>query len=128
MFLFLLLFSLSTPEHEGQQILQERFKLAAGLLHHHSYHHVFCSVSNDRPTATSNLTTPQCHLLLPLPTSHFQYVLVFLRSSSGPFLLLPFSRPLDRTFNKVFQKAVPTQDVTDPVGLPFVVLVCSFLP
>ena len=48
---------------------------------------------------------------------NFQYLLFSLRSS-GSGLLLYLIFPSHLSFNNMFQRAVPTQDVTNPVSLP----------
>jgi len=79
--------------------------------------------------------TPYTHLFIPkpLPTQvlytvrssasslNFQYTLFSLRLSSSCLRLLPplpIIPSLCLSFNNVFQRVVPTQDVTKPVSLP----------
>jgi len=61
-------------------------------------------------------------------TFSFQYPLVFLRPSSSSlhiFLVFPHFYP--SIFNNVFQEAVPIQNLTNPVSLPFFFIVCRIL-
>jgi len=87
----------------------------------HSFIHSFRSLPYDRPTASSKTSSPHSasycfYVQFPVP-SHFVKVIQQLLMSSSPSFR-HFYPSLHLSFNNVFQKAVPRQDVTKQVSLP----------
>ena len=88
----------------------------------HSFIHSFSSLSYDRSTASSKASSPhraiQSFLLQMRVSSPFLKVIQQFptSSSSSSFHFYP---PLYLSFNNSLQKAVSTQNVTNPVYLPF---------
>jgi len=103
----------------------------------HSYIHTYIysnihSFRSPSHTGPEPLPKPFLHTVRSSASSFtFQYPLLSLRSSSSFSLLLPrlpFTSSFYLPFNDVFQQAVPTQDVTNPVSLPtFLSLYAEFL-
>ena len=92
--------------------------------HHHHHHHQAASLVSPKPLPKRVLQTVR--------SFNCQYLLFSLRSSSSCFRLLslyPSHLSFQLSFSSVFQQAVPSQDLTNPVSRPRYLLYvgCFFL-
>ena len=89
---------------------------------HYGFIHSFYSLSFVRHTVSSKASSPQIamqwfHFQFTISSSFLNTIKYLLTSSSSSIRHLNLSIYL--SFNNVFQKAVPTQYVANPVCLPF---------